>query len=202
MAQQKHGSQQVRIIGGKFRGRKLHFNGDASLRPTLGRTRETLFNWLRGYIADSVCLDAFAGSGILGFEALSQGAAKVYFVEQNHRTLKSLAAARQALNAQASCTVESGDVLHYLEGANLPVFDVVFLDPPFDQPQLLNDAMMLLASKKLVRHYVYAEARQTALLETVSAVANFTIVKQTSAGDTAAVLMAPHPDIAASQSQG
>ena len=202
MAQQKHGSQQVRIIGGKFRGRKLHFDGDASLRPTLGRTRETLFNWLRGHIVGSVCLDAFAGSGVLGFEALSQGAAKVYFVEQNRRTLHSLKAACQVLNAQACCTVEPGDAIHYLERADLPMFDVVFLDPPFDQPQLLSEAMTLLTGKQLVRHYVYAEARQIAVLETASAAANFTIVKQASAGDSAAVLMTPHADIAASQGQG
>jgi 16S rRNA (guanine966-N2)-methyltransferase len=202
MAQQKRGTGQVRIIGGKFRGRKLLFDGDASLRPTLGRTRETLFNWLRGYTHHCVCLDAFAGSGALGFEALSQGAASVHFVEQNPRTLHTLQATSEALSVESSCTFEAGDAINYLKRAHLPVFDVVFLDPPFDQSGLLGDALSLLASKNLVRHFVYAEAQQLTLLETASANAGFAITKQTQSGDSAAVLLTPHTDIAACQSQG
>ena len=67
----KRKSQEVRIIGGKWKGRKLRFQSAPSLRPTLGRLRETLFNWLRPDLCDARCLDLFAGSGILGFEALS-----------------------------------------------------------------------------------------------------------------------------------
>lgn len=197
MARQKRGTQQVRIIGGKFRGRKLHFDGDASLRPTLGRTRETLFNWLRGYTHRCVCLDAFAGSGALGFEALSQGAASVHFVEHNPRTLRTLQAASQALGVESSCTFAAGGAINYLKRARLPVFDVVFLDPPFDQSGLLDDALSLLASKKLVRHFVYAEAQHLTLLESASANAGFAITKQTQTGDSAAVLLTPHADIAA-----
>ncbi|MEN9806994.1 MAG: hypothetical protein RL756_1514, partial [Pseudomonadota bacterium] len=76
-------TNEVRIIGGKFRGRKLRFPDAPGLRPTLGRSRETLFNWLVGDIVDARCLDLFAGSGALGFEALSRGARRVTFVEQS-----------------------------------------------------------------------------------------------------------------------
>ena len=83
MKKQTTKSQSVRLIGGRWRGRKITFPEINDLRPTLGRTRETLFNWLRPEIAGTTCLDLFAGSGALGIEALSQGAGKVVLVESD-----------------------------------------------------------------------------------------------------------------------
>ena len=198
MAQHKRSAQQVRIIGGKWKGRKLHFDGGPNLRPTLGRTRETLFNWLRPHIPHSRCLDAFAGSGALGFEALSQGAQEVVFVEQDLRSVRALKSSAERLGADTDCTIVNTDALRYLNGAT-SAFDIVFLDPPFDHAELLLEALAVLAQTRLVRQYVYAEARN---IELVEAVAGFELVKQTRAGDTAAALLAPRQDIAGNPSQG
>ena len=81
---------EVRIIGGKWKGRKLSFAASKTLRPTLGRVRETLFNWLMADVEDARCLDLFAGSGALGFEALSRGAREVTFVDNNHHAATAL----------------------------------------------------------------------------------------------------------------
>jgi 16S rRNA (guanine966-N2)-methyltransferase len=90
MKKQTTKSQSVRLIGGRWRGRKITFPEINDLRPTLGRTRETLFNWLRPEIAGTTCLDLFAGSGALGIEALSQGAGKVVLVESDATIFRSL----------------------------------------------------------------------------------------------------------------
>ena len=81
---------QCRIIAGKWRGRVLRFDDAEGLRPTTDRIRETVFNWLQAYLPHSHCLDCFAGSGVLGFEALSRGADKVVFIEQNKQTINNL----------------------------------------------------------------------------------------------------------------
>jgi 16S rRNA (guanine966-N2)-methyltransferase len=124
----------VRIIGGKWRGRKLLFPDQADLRPTLGRVRETVFNWLRDDVADSRCLDLFAGSGALGFEAASRGAARVVMVENHREALAALRANREALGAGA-VEIVAEDAFGYLARA-AECFDVVFLDPPFRQNAL------------------------------------------------------------------
>jgi 16S rRNA (guanine966-N2)-methyltransferase len=190
MAQHKRGAQQVRIIGGKWKGRKLRFNGDATLRPTPGRVRETLFNWLRPEIADMRCLDAFAGSGILGFEALSQGAGAAVFVEQNPRTLQSLQKAVQELQAGSQASVVKADALRYLREATQP-FDLVFLDPPFSNQALLENALHQLHAANLVRRYVYAEGPALARLEELAAHTRMVVEKHTRAGDSHAVLLSP-----------
>jgi 16S rRNA (guanine966-N2)-methyltransferase len=194
MRQQKRSSQQVRIIGGKWKGRKLRFSGGASLRPTLGRSRETLFNWLRPYIQDTQCLDLFAGSGILGFEALSQGAAGVVFVEQNPKSVAGLQANVAELGVQHQCRVLKGDGLAYLR-RNTSVFDVVFLDPPFSQPQLLVKALQILRDTHAVRHFVYAETRTLTELEHAAQQCGWQIAKQTRAGDTCSALLVPAADL-------
>ena len=83
-------NNEVRIIGGQWRGRKLTFPNRQDLRPTLGRVRETLFNWLAPHVQGSRCLDLYAGSGALGFEALSRGAAEVTFVERDRKAAAAL----------------------------------------------------------------------------------------------------------------
>ena len=187
MTQQKRGAQQVRIIGGKFKGRKLRFNGGASLRPTLSRTRETLFNWLRPDIEGTRCLDAFAGSGALGFEALSQGAAEVVFAEKNPRTVRSLEAAVRSLDCQETAKVVRGDVLTYLKHCDEP-YDIVFVDPPYGQPELLDKTLDLLLEKRLVRGYVYIEARSLDRLEQIQN-HGWRVVKQTRSADAQAALI-------------
>jgi|GEM_PF-34007 len=112
-------SQEVRIIGGIHKGRKLRFRGSAELRPTMGRTRETLFNWLRPHIDGARCLDLFAGSGVLGFEALSQGAASVTFVEKDRRAHAALLdniglLAEPGSEGRAAYTTYLGDARRYL----------------------------------------------------------------------------------------
>ncbi len=119
----------LRIIGGTWRGRKLRFPAVELIRPTPDRVRETLFNWLGARIQGARCLDLFAGSGALGLEALSRGAAAVTFVERDAAAAHALAATLSAWGAPGT-QVARADALVFLAGAPQPC-DVVFLDPPF-----------------------------------------------------------------------
>lgn len=122
-------SNQVRIIGGEWRRRLLRFPDVAGLRPTPDRVRETLFNWLGQRLTGQRCLDLFAGSGALGFEAASRGAREVVLVEQDSRALKSLRENKELLGA-GGIEIVAADGLSYLAG-ECGRFDVIFLDPPF-----------------------------------------------------------------------
>lgn len=132
---------QVRIIAGKWRGRKIHFPTIPSLRPTPDRIKETLFNWLAPTLHGARCLDLFCGSGALGIEALSRGAAEVVFVDQDPAVVQQLKAFLQILGAQGD-HVHQQTAQHFL---NQPAqtFDVVFLDPPFQQG-LINPMLDIL----------------------------------------------------------
>ena len=122
---------QLRIIGGQWRGRKLSFPGIDGLRPTGDRIRETLFNWLAPTIAGSRCLDLFAGSGALGLEALSRGAAASVLVERDTQAAAQLRANLALLQANQGQLVQV-DVLTWLARGNSGApFDIVFIDPPF-----------------------------------------------------------------------
>ncbi len=124
----------VRIIGGAWRGRRIRFPAAEDLRPTPDRVRETLFNWLGQDLTGLACLDLFAGSGALGFEAASRGAQSVVLVEPNARTHAALVANAKLLGG-TNVRVEKADAIEFLarRGARGVVerFDVVFLDPPF-----------------------------------------------------------------------
>jgi 16S rRNA (guanine966-N2)-methyltransferase len=124
------GERELRIIGGRFRGRKLHFPEAPGLRPTPDRVRETLFNWLQQRIPGARCLDLFAGSGALGLEALSRGAAHVCFVESHGPAARELTATLERFGASAQAEVHLMPSSRFL-AAQHGVFDVVFLDPPF-----------------------------------------------------------------------
>jgi 16S rRNA (guanine966-N2)-methyltransferase len=126
------GRGEIRIIGGEWRGRKLHFPNVPGLRPTPDRVRETLFNWLQFEIDGTRCLDLFAGSGALGLEALSRGAAEVLFVE---RDPAAGAAIRETLSRLGSPrgAVEIREAFDFLAHAASRPFDVVFLDPPYEK---------------------------------------------------------------------
>src|SRR6187397_596042 len=127
---------QVRIIGGTWRSRVIAFAPRADLRPTSDRVRETLFNWLGQDLTGVVCLDLFAGSGALGFEAASRGAARVVMVERDRAACASLKENRDLLGADRIEIVER-DALEFLrqDGAQ---YDVIFLDPPFSEDYRLR----------------------------------------------------------------
>ncbi|QDQ26247.1 16S rRNA (guanine(966)-N(2))-methyltransferase RsmD [Chitinimonas arctica] len=123
------GRNQLRIIGGEYRRRILPFPDGEGLRPTPDRVRETLFNWLGQELHGWRCLDLFAGSGALGFEAASRGAARVVMVEQARPAIQSLRDNQQLLKA-AAIDVVAADAVSWLAQCR-EQFDVVFLDPPF-----------------------------------------------------------------------
>jgi 16S rRNA (guanine(966)-N(2))-methyltransferase RsmD len=120
---------QLRIIGGAWGSRHIHFAPRDALRPTPDRVRETLFNWLGQDLTGRDCLDLFAGSGALGFEAASRGARRVVMVERDAVACKALEANRAALGAR-QVEIAPADALEFLRGDRAR-YDVVFLDPPF-----------------------------------------------------------------------
>jgi len=121
----------IRIIGGRFRGRRLRFPSAAGLRPTADRLRETLFNWLQAEIAGKRCLDLFAGSGALGFEALSRGAGFVRFVEAAPAVARQLKENLRLLDVEGQAAVQRADALKWVRRAPERPYDLVFLDPPY-----------------------------------------------------------------------
>jgi len=123
-------SGELRIIGGRYRGRRLPVPSQPGLRPTPDRVRETLFNWLQPVIGGARCLDLFAGSGAIGFEAASRGAREVVMVERVAKVAKVLRNNAKLLGAVA-VRVEQADALRWLDARAPRPFDIVFLDPPF-----------------------------------------------------------------------
>lgn len=120
---------QLRIVGGKWRGRKIEFAPEPGVRPTSDRIRETLFNWLQTRIVGARCLDLFSGSGALGFEALSRGAAEVVMIDHSRVVAQQLLRNATLLDAD-SVEIEQCRAARYLHRTSQP-FDIVFLDPPF-----------------------------------------------------------------------
>ena len=120
----------IRIIGGEWRGRKLPVPDIPNLRPTPNRVRETLFNWLAWEIPASACLDLFAGSGALGLEAASRGAAQVTLIEQQPTLAQHLQHQVTQL-AASQVHIHNTEALQFLRSAQVTPFNIVFLDPPF-----------------------------------------------------------------------
>lgn len=150
----------IRIIAGLHRGRKLPVLMAEGLRPTTDRVKETVFNWLMPFIQDSNCLDCFAGSGGLGFEALSRGARHVSLIELNKAAVQQLKENQQLLQAN-NVSIINSDAISFIK-SNTQKFDVVFLDPPFRKgfieqtTQLLNENS--LAENALI--YIEMESEQ------------------------------------------
>ena len=167
---------EVRLIGGQWKKSKLPVADRPGLRPTPDRVRETLFNWLGQDLTGWRVLDAFAGSGALGFEAGSRGAAEVLLLERDPALVASLEASRQRLKA-GTLRIQRADALAWMRCAPAGSFDLVLLDPPFDAALL---APALQAAAALVREggLVYAEAPQ-ALAEVPAALA---VLRQSRAG--------------------
>jgi 16S rRNA (guanine966-N2)-methyltransferase len=150
---------QIRIIGGEWRGRKLSVPDVPNLRPTPDRVRETLFNWLAPYIHGAYCLDPFAGSGALGFEALSRGAAQVVMVDQSPTVIKLLEEEKALLKAE-NLQVYQGSAPAQLKTSERP-FDIVFLDPPFQENLLIPTCQYLAQHAFLAQEaFVYLEAKE------------------------------------------
>lgn len=178
-------SNEVRIIGGNFRGRKLVFPDRPDLRPTLGRVRVTLFNWLAADIPGSRCLDLFAGSGALGLEAASRGAASVTLVECDRKaaaSLKENVARFGAVNVRVICD-RAERVLRRGGGP----WDVIFLDPPFQQARLAAMLALILETSALAEEgLVYVEAPRRDPLPTGA----WRTIRESHAGDTRFALLA------------
>lgn len=177
------GSGQLRIIGGEWRGRRLRFTPAAGLRPTSDRTRETLFNWLAPVIRGAVCLDLFAGSGALGLEALSRGAAHCDFVEPSQTTLAGISGHLAVLQAteRAHCHQRTAET--FLSRADTR-YDLVFVDPPFGQDMASAACHQLAAAGLLTAQaLVYVE---TAASEPIPGVpASWCVHREKTAGGVA-----------------
>ncbi|WP_392564684.1 16S rRNA (guanine(966)-N(2))-methyltransferase RsmD [Orbus wheelerorum] len=153
----------IRIIGGKWRGRKLAVLDNEGLRPTTDRVKETLFNWLMPIIIDSSCLDCFSGSGSLAFEALSRGAKQAILIEKNKSAAMQLAKNKQLLQT-SNCEIANADTLNWLKQTAYQQFDVVFIDPPFHQ-KLVPQTIILLEQNSWLKSdaYIYIETEKNGL---------------------------------------
>ena len=151
--------QEIRIIGGRFRSRKLRFPDAEGLRPTPDRVRETLFNWLREGIEGARCLDLYAGSGALGFEAVSRSARRVVMVDAQKTGAQSLKDHCGTLDTP-EVVVVTANARDFLKGA-AEVFDVVFLDPPFRKGWLPSAGALLEKGGWLsLNAWIYVEAER------------------------------------------
>jgi len=173
---------QLRIIGGQWRGRKLTIADVSGLRPTGDRIRETLFNWLMPNINDSNCLDLFAGSGALGLESLSRGARSAILIEKNKQAAQQLEKHSQTLKAEGANIVNQ-DALLWLTSNTLAKrsIHIAFIDPPFKEKlwhrtvQALNESELLAADS-----LIYIESPKQ---ETLSINVNWTLIKEKISGD-------------------
>lgn len=149
----------LRIIAGQWRGRRLNFPVVEGLRPTPDRVRETLFNWLAPIIQGAQCLDLFAGSGALGLESLSRGAARVVMLDRSSPVVNNLRDHLKLLQAQGG-EAKRADAMIYLEGP-AEQFDLVFVDPPFAS-EMVESVCQRLAAGGWVRPggLVYVECAQ------------------------------------------
>lgn len=184
------GTHQLRIIGGQWRSRRLPVLALEGLRPTPDRVRETLFNWLQLPVRGARCLDLFAGSGALGLEALSRGAAEVILVEKHPKAASNLQTNVNALKA-LNAHVINQDALNYLLQAS--PFDLIFLDPPFHQ-QWLVKVLDIVQQRQLLmaRGYIYLEYERELKLDLAQW--HLTIHRELNAGQVRCVLARPLTD--------
>jgi 16S rRNA (guanine966-N2)-methyltransferase len=169
----------LRIIGGEWRGRKLEFADAVGLRPTPDRVRETLFNWLMPIIQGASCLDLFAGSGALGFEALSRGAAQVTMLDNQAAAINSLRNNLELLAAQDRATLINSEAQQYLKQPPQAV-DIVFLDPPYHKDLLAPCMEKLQLGWLKPGATIYFEANRDEELPELPA--DWTLLKEKNAG--------------------
>lgn len=154
------GQQKLRIIGGKWRGRKLNFPDIPGLRPTPDRVRETLFNWLQPHIAGAHCLDLFCGSGALGLEALSRDAASVTFVDSSRDAIQQMRENLQLLDSQQGQCIQSTAQNWLQSSTPAQAADLIFLDPPFRQGLLEAVCDLLVDGRLKPGALVYIEVEK------------------------------------------
>ena len=148
MKKEKKG--EIRIIGGKWKGKKIYFDLNDDLRPTPDRAKETLFNWLGQDLKKMYCLDLFSGTGALGFEAFSRGAEKVTFVERNKDYLQEIKKVYLEMSEKADCDFFCADCLEWIQNNNSGTkYDLIFIDPPFNK-NLIHDLLAAILEKELL----------------------------------------------------
>ncbi len=172
----------IRITGGEWNGRGVRVPVTAAVRPTLARVRQSLFGILREEMRGNGVLDCYAGSGVLGFEALSRGATHVTFIERNPKCLAAIAESMRSFEAETKCRIIRGDVLHALRtyGSELRGIGIAFIDPPYGTVPLrqIADVLEEIAVPTLVIEHErredinllgssYAEARRVDFGQTV-----------------------------------
>ena len=150
----------IRIIGGKWRGRKLAVLDKQGLRPTTDRIKETLYNWLMPVIYDSECLDCFSGSGSLGFEAASRGAKSVILLEKDKQVVQLLNKNKQIISGD-TIEIHQTNTLIWLNQPAQKQFDIVFIDPPFHQSLVAQTVSQLEKNNWLKSFaYIYIETEK------------------------------------------
>ena len=148
MKKEKKG--EIRIIGGKWKGKKIYFDLNDDLRPTPDRAKETLFNWLGQDLKKMYCLDLFSGTGALGFEAFSRGAEKVTFVERNKEYLRKIENVYLEMSEKADCDFFCAECLEWIQNNNSRTkYDLIFIDPPFNK-NLIHDLLAAILEKELL----------------------------------------------------
>lgn len=186
---------QVRIIGGQHKRRLLTFVDAQGLRPTPDRLKETLFNWLTGYLTDAKILDTCAGSGALGFEAVSRGAKTAILIEPNLAQAQMLKQNAKLLRLSDKLTIVSTDAISALNTMH-DTFDIIFIDPPYAlnlwQPILKNllDNALIHTDSKI---YLEADKPLHSILDDDTS-AKFTLIKSTKVGQAMAYLLTPAPN--------
>lgn len=175
----------IRIIAGTWRGRRVPLSANPALRPTPNRLRETLFNWLQPVIAGARVLDLYAGSGALGLEALSRGAAHACFVEQDPLTARAISSTLATFGASAD--VVCADVPRHLTRHPPEPFDVVFVDPPFAAGPPANLCTLLDAGWLAPLAWVYAEMPRAAAPPALPT--GWLVHREATAGDVRGVLL-------------
>lgn len=176
-----HVGNQLRIIAGEWRGRKLNFPDAEGLRPTPDRVRETVFNWLQAVMPGAFCVDLFAGSGAMGFEALSRGAGRVVMIERDLNAFRSLQANVALLNTADRVQLYQGDALERLVELPRDSVDILFLDPPYGKG-LIAKVWLQLEQAGVLKEDALIYLEQEKPLQADDLPQNRVILKQKQAG--------------------
>jgi len=191
-------AERIRIIAGFWRSRRIEIALQPGLRPSTDRIRETVFNWLNPFLEDATVCDLFAGTGILGLEACSRGAREVIFIEKNpvaFQVLQKNIEGLRPLPEGAAIQCIQGDALQWLKKQEAFVPQLIFLDPPFDQPEILLEALDLISqmTKKSEPPIIYVESNakleNSAILERIP---GFAINRELVAGVVKACVLMRH----------
>lgn len=161
-------TNKVRIIAGHWRSRQIQVIDRKDLRPTTDRVRETLFNWIHPMLQDSKCLDLFAGTGVLGLEAASRGAQLVQFVEYGQKAYLNIKNNLEILQpGPSTCQIEitRADAVYWLESHDASIYDIIFVDPPFDDVNLLQNTLKILGNLEFQTKFPIIYVESTSKIE-------------------------------------